>query len=167
MRLAGIGHHLLHALPSPLPTAAGSIVWGCAMALSAAFALEWRIESQTSHWTMLILIYFLGGAIAWPFALYAMRVAAIRRRAEVRFAAAFLALSVGTIGFTAVIFAFVYRNFYAQWHGEFFSTLWFIQLAFTSATAIYQFAVIGLRLYLPLGLVMLFAASLWQARTMR
>lgn len=167
MWLAAIGRHLLHALPSPLPTALGSFGWGAAMALSAAFALEWRIGSQTSHWSMLILVYFLGGAIAWPFALYAMRVAAIRRRAEVRFAAAFLALTLGTIGFTAVIFAIIYRNFYAEWHGEFFSRLWFVQLAFTSATAIYQFAVIGLRLYLPLGLVMLFAASLWQARTMR
>ncbi|WP_245409889.1 hypothetical protein [Pararhizobium haloflavum] len=141
-------------------------LWGIAMALSLALSLQLRVEGLTSHRPALLLLYFCGGAFAWPPAIFLMRFLGTARRFEVRFAAAFLCLSVLTIGVTAGLFAIVYRNFYAEWHGDPFTVLWFFQLAFTSASAIYQFAVIGLGHLLPLGFVFLVAASCWQSARM-
>ena len=39
-----------------------------------------------------------------------------------------------------------------------------IQFVYTSAAAVYQFAVMGVRLYLPLGAVVLFGTALMIAR---
>ncbi|MGX7872558.1 hypothetical protein ACVDG5_006595 [Mesorhizobium sp. ORM6] len=47
------------------------------------------------------------------------------------------------------------------------SATWGFQLAFTMAVALYQLMVLGIRLYFPLGLIALFAASLWFARQRR
>ena len=98
---------------------------------------------------------FCGAALAWPLSLVSFRFIAYRRPREAAFAAAFLCLSLFTLGVTAVLFAIIYRNFYAQWHGDPFTRLWLLQLVFTSAAAIYQFAVAGVRLYLPLGVAFL------------
>lgn len=40
------------------------------------------------------------------------------------------------------------------------TVIWFFQFAFTSASAVYQFAVLGVRHYLPFGLILLIAASI-------
>jgi hypothetical protein len=97
--------------------------------------------------------------LAWPLALATFRFVAFGRSREAAFAAAFICLTVFTIGATSLMFAIIYRNFYAQWHGDPFTRLWVIQLVFTTAAALYQFAVQGLRLYLPLGVIFLFGAS--------
>ena len=44
-----------------------------------------------------------------------------------------------------------YRLFYARWHAPFGTRTWVYQFTFTSASAVYQFIVMGIRLYLPLG----------------
>lgn len=44
---------------------------------------------------------------------------------------------------------------------------WVFQLLFTGASAVYQFAVLGTRLFFPLGIVLFFAASLLVARLSR
>jgi hypothetical protein len=59
------------------------------------------------------------------------------------------------------MFSIIYRNFYAQWHGDPFTRIWLFQLTFTSASALYQFAVLGLRLYLPLGVARPEMAAIW------
>jgi hypothetical protein len=59
-----------------------------------------------------------------------------------------------------------YRLFYAQWHRPFGTRIWAYQFIFTSAGAVYQFLVMGLRLYLPVGLPILAGTSLWLARSM-
>jgi len=89
----------------------------------------------------------------------ARRLANDPARLEAAFAAAFLCLTVFTIAVTSMIFALILRNFYAQWHGDPLSKLWLVQFAFTTASALYQFAVMGIRLYLPLGVMFLFGAS--------
>ncbi|WP_244446992.1 hypothetical protein [Hoeflea sp. BAL378] len=142
----------------------GAIGWGAAMGLSAQAALWLSMAALTDHYWSLTALLFGGAALAWPPSLAAFRFLAFRRSREAAFAAAFLCLTIFTIGVTAVIFAIIYRNFYAQWHGDAFTKLWLLQLAFTSASALYQFAVIGLRLYLPLGVAFLFAASFMLAR---
>ena len=68
---------------------------------------------------------------------------------------------------TAFLFALDYRVFYARWHAPTGSLIWMFQFAFTSASAVYQFGVLGSRLFLPLGLIWLPGASLYLARRMR
>ena len=137
----------------------GSIGWGAAMAISAQAWLWLSIAALTSHYWSLTALAFVGAAVAWPLSLAAFRFIAFRRGRQAAFAAAFICLTIFTIGVTSVMFAFIYRNFYAQWHGDPFTKLWLIQFTFTTASALYQFAVQGLRLYLPVGVVFLFAAS--------
>lgn len=69
-------------------------------------------------------------------------------------------LTALTIGVTAGLFALEYRSFYANWHSPAFSKIWFFEQFFTLAGAIYQFAVLGLRLYLPLSPFIVFSASI-------
>lgn len=137
----------------------GSIGWGAAMAISAQAWLWLSVAALTSHYWSLTALAFCGAALAWPPSLAAFRFIAFGRGRDAAFATAFLCLSVFTIGVTSVAFAFIYRNFYAQWHGDPFTKLWLVQFVFTTASALYQFAVQGVRLYLPLGVVFLFGAS--------
>jgi len=142
----------------------GAIGWGAAMAISAQASIWLSVAALTSHYWSLTALVFCGAAIAWPLSLAAFRFIAFRRAREAAFAAAFLCLTVFTIGVTSVSFALIYRHFYADWHGDMMTKLWLVQLVFTMASALYQFAVQGLRLYLPLGVVFLFAASYLLAR---
>lgn len=142
----------------------GAVAWGAAMSLSAQASLWISNAGQTAQYWSLAALMFFGAVLAWPFALAAFRFIAFGRAREAAFATAFLCLTIFTIGATAATFAVIYRSFYAQWHDEMFTTMWLIQLVFTTASALYQFAVIGLRLYLPLGVAFLFAAAFVLAR---
>ncbi len=158
---------LAAAVPPFREFAFGALCWGAMMALSALLALAFRNGLKTDHIGELVIVYFLGGALAWPFMLPLGRFFAFRRRVETRFAAFFLTLSVGTMAMTAFLFAMDYRIFYSRWHAPFGSVIWMFQFVFTGASAVYQFAVLGSRLFLPLGLLFLIAASLYLARRMR
>ncbi len=137
------------------------------MALSLVAGLQLSIEGYTIHKIPLLWIYFAGAAASFPIAIFVARFLSDRRTAETRFAAVFLCLSTVTVGITAILFALIYRNLYAQWHGEFLTVLWTYQFIFTTASALVQFAVIGLRLYFPVGFVFLIATSFWLAASMR
>ena len=52
-------------------------------------------------------------------------------------------------------------------HAEAFTIRWAFELVFTSLTALYQFVVLGIRLYFPLGFIALAIASVWFARQQR
>lgn len=164
----GIKRRTIRRLCSSLPNASeilvGGPVWGAMMALSSLLALYLRNGAQTYHIVSILLLFFCGGIIAWPCAVFLGRFAAIGRRGETRFAAFFLCLTVLTIAATAFIFAMDYRLFYAQWHQPFGTRIWMYQFVFTSAGAAYQFVVMGIPLYLPLGFAALALASLWLAR---
>lgn len=155
-----------HSLPGLREILAGAPLWGLVMALSALLALYLRNGAETSHLASILLLFFSGGLVAWPFALFLGRFGAIGRGRETRFAAFFLCLTVCTIAVTAILFALDYRIFYARWHAPFGTGTWAYQFTFTSASAIYQFVVMGIRLYLPLGFAALGLASLWLAARM-
>ncbi|WP_309086543.1 hypothetical protein [Chelativorans sp.] len=76
-------------------------------------------------------------------------------------------LTLATVGVTALLFAVDYRAYYAASHAHTLSYVWMLQLIGTTLNASYQFAVIGLRLYFPIGLIGLFAASFWFAARTR
>lgn len=165
-RTVWLKRRMRHSLPGLPEILAGAPLWGLGMALSALLALYLRNGAETAHLTSILLLFFSGGLVAWPFALFLGRFGAIGRGKETRFAAFFLCLTVCTIAVTAILFALDYRIFYARWHAPFGTGTWAYQFTFTSASAIYQFVVMGIRLYLPLGFAALGLASLWLAARM-
>jgi hypothetical protein len=158
----------LRAARPPLPDLfVGAILWGTQMLASAMAALYLRNGMETAHVRDLAMLFFAGGLLAWLFMLPLGRFLAHRRSLKTRFAAFFVALAAGTILMTAFLFAMDYRVFYSAWHASFGSTTWVLQFVFTGASAVYQFAVLGIRLFLPLGLLCLFGTSIALAKRMR
>lgn len=137
------------------------------MAASAAVSLLAGGRIEAAHSSTVIVIFALGGVLSFPVALYLTRLVVPGAGVERRYAAAFLALGICTILATAFVFSMHYRVYFAQWHGDFPSVQWVFQLLFTGASAVYQFAVLGTRLFFPLGIVLLFGASLLVARQAR
>ena len=123
---------------------------------------------QTPHGIFAVsMLFAAGGVLAFSVALTLARLLAPGRRADAAFAAGFVCLLAATIGFTSGLFALQYRLYYAEWHAPAFTKLWALEFAFTVAAALYQFAVLGIRLYFPAGFLALFVASLWFARLAR
>lgn len=152
------------ALPPFWTALIGAEIWAALMAASAFLGL-WRLEWQTPDRIQQVLkLFALGGFAAFPLGYFAAAFLAGRRRAQTRFAAAFLGFTLATIGATALIFGLLYRVYYSEWHDDHLSVRLMFEIGFTVAAAIYQFAVLGLRLYFPLGFAALFCLSLWFAR---
>lgn len=160
----GLIARLKSALPGWRDALYGGFFWGLAIAVSAQVAMWNNNRAETFHFWSLSILFFAGAALAWPLALVLVRFSALGRRAEIWFCAILVFLSSATIGVTAGLFALIYRIFYSQWHSEAFSTPWFYQQIFTTASAFYQFAVMGLRLYLPYGALALVIVALVVAR---
>ncbi|WP_426236272.1 hypothetical protein [Pararhizobium sp. DWP1-1-3] len=156
-----IAQRLRLALPGLWELVLGAPLWGLMMAGSALVALYLRNGAETFHLKSILILFFCGGVASWPFALLLGRFGAMGRGRETHFAAFFLCLTLCTIAVTAVLFALDYRIFYARWHAPFGTGTWAYQFTFTSASAIYQFIVMGIRLYLPLGFAALALTSLW------
>jgi hypothetical protein len=156
---------LREALPALRMTALGALLWGLAMAASAFANLhDWETPSRIRF---VVQLYALGGVIAFPVALTAARLVTRGRRWETALAAAFVCLLGATLAFTGGLFALQYRSYYAEWHAPAFTLTWAFEFVFTVLTALYQFAVLGVRLYFPLGFAALVAASVWFARQRR
>ena len=149
----GARHHLLLAP-----------VWGVLMSLCALASLFYHGRAGTGQTAQVLVLYLLGGVLAFPISVFLSRALALGRRAETRFACIFLCLTLLTIAVTAFLFAMQYRLFFARWHAPFATRIWFYQFAFTSAGAVYQFIVMGVRLYMPVGLPALLGMSLWLTR---
>lgn len=157
-------NHLRRALPSPRTALAGALLWALAMAASAVLNLlldDWATPVKIRA---VALLFAAGGLLAFPIGLLLARILSQDRRVEAAFAAAFVCLIVSTIAFTSGLYALQYRTYYAAWHAPAFTRLWANEYVFTIAAGIYQFFVLGIRLYFPVGFVALFAASLWFAR---
>jgi len=144
----------------------GAPCWAALMGLAATFALYRRERLYGMDSPALITLLFLGGLLAWPLAVSLARFLAYRRPFAVKFVVFVVLLSLGTLGMTAALFALDYGSYYERWHAPFGSLVWFFQFAFTSASAVYQFAVLGTRLFLPLAPVFAIAAGLFLARRM-
>lgn len=157
----------LRALPDPLTTVLGTPLWAATMAASAAVWLLLSGRFATSQSGAILVIFALGGALAFPVALYVTRLLARDGGPDRRFAAAFVAFGLASVLGTAFVFSMQYRIYYAQWHQPFPSVIWFFQLIFTGAAAVYQFAALGTRMFFPVGFVALFLVSWWQSRQAR
>lgn len=156
-----------NALPSPGAAICGALLWAGAMGTSALVNLlldDWETAARIRF---VSLLYAAGGALAFPVGLFLARFVSLGRHWEVALAAAFVCLLVATIGFTGGLFALHYRSYYVQWHAPALTIAWSIQFVHTVATAFYQFVVLGIRLYFPLGFIALALASIWFARRQR
>lgn len=158
---------LVRVLPDPLTAFAGALVWAGAMAGSAAVWLALSDRLGSARVTAILATFALGGALAFPPALALTRLIARNRGGEQRFATAFAVFGLASVLGVAFVFFMHYRLYYARWHEPFPSVVWAFQFVFTGAAAVYQFAVLGLRMFFPVGLVALLLVSLWQARQAR
>ena len=158
---------LAGALPPVWSTLAGAIAWGAAMGASALLVLALDQWETPQKMRMVVAVFAAGGALGFPFGLILARFLSHRRRPDTAFAAAFLSLAAATVCATSGIFALDYRAYYAEWHEDPLTRIWFFQFAYTAAAAFYQFAALGLRLYFPIGFVALTIVSIWFARSVR
>lgn len=154
-------------LPSVQLWMGGSLAWALAMAASFQLSVHLFGRATSSHDLALTLIYAAGGLIGWLVALPLIHVVEKRGGQQTALAAWLLLLGVVTVGAISGIYALQYRSFYAHWHAPFPSRIWVYQQIFTTASALYQFAVLGLRHLLPAGLAMLLVLSMVMARRSR
>lgn len=149
-------------MPSASRLLGGAVAWALAIGASSALSLLWRDWRSDDAYLGVVLLFALGALLAFvPATIIARHIGGAR--VETRFAASMVLLAATTIGLTAVLFAFWYRLYYAQWHEPAFTIGWTFQYVFTMAAACYHFLVLGLRMYLPLGLPALLAFSLLHA----
>lgn len=142
-----------------------SLVWGALLAASAYFSLVSEMARVFGQRVMTILaIYFAGGAIGYLFAMPVTHWLGKRIPPRLRLLCAVLALGGFTLAATAGILALNYRAYYAQWHEAALSHDWFYQQFFTALASTYQYLVIGIRLYWPLGPAFLLLAAWWTTR---
>ena len=134
------------------------------MALSAALTAWAREWAAGGNMRAVIVTFAIGGVLALVPALVLFNLAKARKSFSQRFAIAFLLLSAATLGSTLLVYSIGYRSYYAKWHAVALTHDWFLQLFFTTASGVYQFAVLGVRSFLPLGLVCLFGVSWLIAR---
>lgn len=154
-------------LPSVQLWMGGSLAWALAMAASFQLSVHLFGSATSSHDLALTLIYAAGGLLGWLIALPLIHLVEKRGGPQTALAAWLLLLGVVTVGAISGIYALQYRSFYAHWHAPFPSRIWVYQQIFTTASALYQFAVLGLRHLLPAGLAMLLVLSMVMARRSR
>lgn len=154
------------ALPGWRTAIAGSLLWAVAVGLMAVAKLFWMQWYEPPRVALIASFFAAGGLVAFLPGIYLGRLLS-RGRRDAGFAATFLALGVGTLALTAFFIGLQYRQYYSAWHDEVFSVHWFFQFVFTVGAAAYQFLVLGTRVYFPVGLLLLAAASVWNVRGMR
>lgn len=150
-------------MPSLRTALLGAVLWGVTMGASALINLlldDWETPAKIRF---VSLLYAAGGVLAFPVGLFLARLVSRGRHWEVALAAAFVCLLAATLAFTGALFALQYRSYYAEWHAPAFTITWAFELVFTGLTALYQFVVLGIRLYFPLGFAALAVASVWFA----
>ena len=164
---SGCSQRLKRSMPDPVEAFAGGAVWAVAMAASAFVAILMQDWETSANIQSVAVLFALGGALSFPLALFIARFLSLGRSSEAALAAAFFSFVAVTVSITGLIFAFDYRTYYSEWHADAGSIAWVFQLVFTTLAALYQFAVLGVRLLFPVGFVALFAVSLWFTRMPR
>lgn len=155
------------AMPSFLTALGGTAVWAVCMGSSAIFSLRLNGWAAPENILPIALLFAAGGGLAFAPALVTARLTAGGRPFEARFAAGFLAFCAGTLFLTGFLYGVQNRIAFSENHAYPLTPDWVVEWGFTLAAAFYRFALFGVSLYFPLGLVFLFAASFWHARTAR
>lgn len=141
-----------------------ALSWGALMAVSAAVALITTRGWPTVDLAAICSVYFAGGVLGYVPAAVVLRWTRPRLSGPVQWCVAFILLGGATLAATAAVLALEYREYYAQWHAPVLTRIWIWQQIYTAAGSTYQYAVLGTRLYWPLGVIFLAAASWWLGR---
>jgi hypothetical protein len=151
-----------------LPTASSALalgsLWGAAMAGSAVANVLGDGWETSSRIALIALVFGLGGGLAAPIAYWLAALTAGRKRWEARLAAAIIFLPLATIGVTAALYAFVYRQYFVDWPSEVPSFTWITEFMLGTLASFVMFGVTSARLYFPIGFIALPFAALWFAR---
>ena len=118
-----------------------------------------RRQAVTDKLSLAFILFAAGAALAcllaWPLADILTR----QRPPASRLAAILLLLMAGTAGFAAFFFFLQTRQYYAPYYPAEATFEWLFHFLFTAAAAAYQVGVLGVRYFLPLGLIPLFVAA--------
>lgn len=162
-----VRRRIANSLPNGRTALLGSLLWATVAATSVSLSM-WLGGRQTPQsYLAPCLIFAISAACSFAPALALARLISTGRGREAAFAAVFVCLATLTIAATAFGYAIHYRVYYAQWHAEPFTVDWMFQLLFTGLASLVQFAVLGLRHYLPIGLPALFVVSFWYSHRSR
>ncbi len=137
-----------------------ALVWALAMAATGAVSLVWtRGWALDAQAQLLMGMFAAGGFCGFVGAWLLLGFVPDSWDAARRFALAFILIGAGTVGFTALFFALQFLAYFSQWHDDHASKRLLFETVFTILSACYQFLVLGLRLYIPFGLLALIIAA--------
>ena len=151
--------------PRPAPARHAALAAGFGLGLAAITALSLSLRfgwAQPAQIAALSAIFGFGGALALGVSAALAWWALPRSRPGLRIVVIAVLTLLGAFAFTGGMLALGYRSYYGQWHAAPFTRLWMWQQVFTAAAAVYQYAVIGPRLYGLESLALLALAS-WRA----
>ena len=152
------------ALPSPSLVIFGSAIWGILMAATVMAGMWLRNGMSTTNLVAIISVYFYGGSLAFAPAVWLGEFLFGRRGTIARFVGGTLIVAIAVHAATSGIFALQYRAFYAHWHNDFPSIVWFFQFGFTTVGGVFTFTVGSLAYYWPLSCLAVLGFGLWFAR---
>jgi hypothetical protein len=163
-RIARWKNAMQGALPAPSLVVFGSAGWGAILMISALAGIWLRNGLIVANPFAIGSVFFYGGALAFAPSFWLAALILRRRAAIVRFIGCTLIIAFGSHLATSAIFALQYRVFYAHWHASFPNIVWFFQLAFTSAGAVFTFTVGSLHYYYwPVSCLAFLGFGLWFA----
>jgi hypothetical protein len=166
--MAGLAKRLLQrlmtAVPAPATVLFGSAIWGASMTAAAVAGIYWRDGLLIVRPLAVISLFFYGAAVGFAPGLWLAELLCGRAGRIVRFIVGTIILGLATHTATAVVFALQYRVFYAHWHAPFLTVVWCFQFVFTMASALYQFTVDSMFVYVPLAPLMFGVLGLWFSR---
>lgn len=151
----------------PWRVAMESVLWAILMTASAILSLVLEGWQDRSGIGVVAVLFCISALIAYAPSVVVACILSQERGMETRFAAHILMLAAGTVFTAALLNGLWLRSYFAAWHATPFSIEWTFQFVFTVAGGAYQFALFGMRLYLPLGFAALLAFALWRTARAR
>lgn len=148
----------------PTRPLAFALAYAAAIGLAALADIALFGEAIGSRALAVAGLFALAGLPAGLLALLIVRRWAARRRTGTRFLLLAGLLLVFQILATAFGHGLLQRAYFSVWHDDPFTTLWFFQQFFTFAGAAWVFLVMGARLIVPAGLLVILAAAWWETR---
>ena len=148
-------------LPSQVTIVLGSVVTGIAMSVAGYVNLTWHDWLFVQPAQAIFLLFGIGGALGFLPGFLLTRTFFQERSKPVRAIWSFLSFALGIHLGCAVVFGLQYRIFYAHWHAQFPSLVWFFQFTFTSLAASYQYTVHARFIYFPLVWLIFLGLAVW------
>lgn len=136
----------------------GPLLGLCFAALAPLHALMLR-QPVGDRVALIAAVFFIGGTAGATAAFALCAPLARGRPGTARFSVAAIGHAVLVPLATAFVFFLQHRMYYAQWHGPALTEIWFWQVGFTGAAALYFFAVGAVKYIFPGGLALLMLAA--------